>query len=457
MKPQIAMGAKPDAGKVSFPVGLHNAFLFAGFNALSYQIVLMSPMVLYAKTLGASATVLGIITGMMPLLVIFQIPAAHYLHRVGYKKFVLGGWGTRVMFIFLIAAVPLLRFLDNATRLALILMFLFAFNLSRGISSCAWLPWIASLVPEQIRGRYLTRDAAWVNCGSFVTIVFSAFLLGENPAQWRFSILFAFSALTGAASLVFLNRIPEVESPEETRSSRTGVPWREIVAYKPFQKLLRMIMAWAVALGGLVTFTVAFMKAETGLSDGKILLMTSMQFLGGLSSLWLLGSRLDRLGSRPILIFSAVMYLLILAGWFGVAGHLLTPGLALILTLQFLMGLGAALVSMANTKLAMTIIPVMGRNHFFALYSVVGNLTLGLSPIFWGLLIDFFKTYRSTHFGIEWTRYTVFFATASMAFLVAMLFSQRVEEPKAASFDALLRELLIQSPQRVWLRFWPRS
>ena len=29
-------------------------------------------MVLYAKTLGASATVLGIITGMMPLLVIFQ-------------------------------------------------------------------------------------------------------------------------------------------------------------------------------------------------------------------------------------------------------------------------------------------------------------------------------------------------------------------------------------------------
>ena len=58
------------------PVGLKNAYLFATFNALSFQIVLGSPMILYAKGLGASATVLGIIAGMMPMLVIFQIPAA---------------------------------------------------------------------------------------------------------------------------------------------------------------------------------------------------------------------------------------------------------------------------------------------------------------------------------------------------------------------------------------------
>jgi len=54
------------ADGVSFPPGLHHAYLFSVFNAFSYQIVLNSPMVLYAKTLGASATVLGIIAGMMP-------------------------------------------------------------------------------------------------------------------------------------------------------------------------------------------------------------------------------------------------------------------------------------------------------------------------------------------------------------------------------------------------------
>ena len=101
-----------------FPAGLPNVFVFAIFNALSFQIVLGGPMVLYAKSLGASATVLGIIAGMMPLLVIFQIPAAKHVSRVGYKKFVFAGWGTRVGFIFAIALIPLSGgFLDTATQL----------------------------------------------------------------------------------------------------------------------------------------------------------------------------------------------------------------------------------------------------------------------------------------------------------------------------------------------------
>src|SRR5437867_3229019 len=124
--------------EASFPPGLHNTFLFSGFNALSYPLVLSSPMVLYARSLGASATVLGIIAGMMPLLVIFQIPAANHIARVGFKRFVYAGWGTRVAFIFALALVPLTgAFLNPTTQLALLLFALFGFNLSRAISRSA--------------------------------------------------------------------------------------------------------------------------------------------------------------------------------------------------------------------------------------------------------------------------------------------------------------------------------
>src|SRR6188768_3947170 len=119
----------------SFPSGIKNIFLFTVFNALSYQIILSSPMVLYAKSLGASATVLGIVAGMMPILVIFQIPAAKHVERVGYKKFIYAGWGTRVLFIVGIALGPVAgTFLSPMRQLALLLMLLFGFNLSRGIS-----------------------------------------------------------------------------------------------------------------------------------------------------------------------------------------------------------------------------------------------------------------------------------------------------------------------------------
>src|SRR3954468_22830746 len=128
MPETAALKPKAPSERVAFPPGLHNAFLFSTFNALSFQLVLSSPMVLYAKSLGASATVLGVIVGMMPLLVIFQIPDAQYVARVGYKRFVFAGWGMRVLMIFFMAVVPITSgFLNAANRLALILILLFAF------------------------------------------------------------------------------------------------------------------------------------------------------------------------------------------------------------------------------------------------------------------------------------------------------------------------------------------
>jgi len=446
------------AAEASFPPGLHNAYLFSTFNAFSYQIVLNSPMVLYAKTLGASATVLGIIAGMMPLLVIFQIPAASYIPRLGFKRFVYAGWGTRVTFIFAMALVPLtVLFLKPETRLSLMLMLLFCFNLSRGISSCAWLPWITALVPAPLRGKYLARDAAVQNLASFFTFLIAAACLTGNSHSWQFAILFAFSAVTGAISLSFLKRIPEPEIPEEVRAPKGPVPWMEMAGYPPFKKLLLALIGYSIAYGGMSAFTVAFLKTEVGMSETKILLVTAISFLGGLSSLWLLGSRLDRLGSKPVLTFCFVLWITVLGGWVTLAGEAVPVKMALVWILEFLMGLLAALVQMANTRLAMAIIPVMGRNHFFAIYSVVGNVTLGLAPIGWGLLIDAVGSRACYWCGLSWNRYTVFFAAAALAYLLSLGLARRLQEPEAASMEELLREILIESPQRFWLRFWPRG
>jgi len=438
------------------PPGIHNAFLFAAFNSLSFQVVLGSPIVLYAKSLGASATVLGIIAGMMPLLVIAQIPAANHIDRIGYKRFVYAGWGTRVLFIFGIALVPLAMFLDAGNRLALLIGLLFCFNLSRGISSCAWLPWITGLVPERVRGKYLSRDAAVVNAAGCVGLVLCALMLGSDPKGWQFAAVFGFSAVAGAVSLSFLKRIPDVPVPPETRGVGR-VPWLEMLRYPPFWKLLRVVIAWSLAYGGMTAFTVAFLKAQGGLTEGSILLISSVALLGGLSSLWFVGSRLDRLGSKPVLTAVCALWLVVLAGWVALAGGAVPVGVGPVLVLQFLMGLLAALANMACSRLAMAIVPVLGRNHFFALYSVLGSVTLGLAPIGWGLLIDGVGE-RHTHWlGLDWNRYSVFFAAASIAFVAALILARRLHEPAAVSMEALLRELLVQSPQKFLQRFWPKD
>jgi MFS family permease len=451
-----ASPASPPPGP--YPPGLYDAWRFAAFNGLSFQIVLGSPMILYAKTLNASATVLGIIAGMMPLLVIFQIPAAHYIERVGYKRFVLAGWGTRTLFTFAMALVPLTTgFLDQTTRLVLILTALFGFNLVRGIASCAWLPWIASLVPEHLRGRYVSRDAAMANLGSFLTVIASAACLGETPRPWQYTVIFTFSAAMGLVSLVFLRRVPDVEITEKERGSNTPVPWLAMLRHPPFQKLLQLVVVWSVAYGGLTAFTVAFLKTETVLPSGKILLVTSVAFLGGLSSLWFLGHRLDHFGSKPVLVFALGVWILILAAWIAMAGGVVAAHLPLILLLQFLMGLFAALVAIAQNRLAMAVIPPMGRNHFFALYSVLANVTLGLAPIAWGLVIDSVGFRHGRLLELDWNQYTIFYTMVLAVLILGLVTAGRLHEPKAASLETLLTEFLVATPRRLWSRFWPRD
>lgn len=438
---------------------LANAYWFTTFNALSYQIVLGSPMVLFAKSLGASATVLGIIAGMMPLLVIFQIPAAKHIGRIGYKQFVFAGWGTRVMFIFLIAGVPLTaRFLAPASQTALLLFLLFGFNLSRGISSAAWLPWITALVPATVRGHYLARDSACVNAASAATLLFSGLVLGAEPSRLQFAVIFLFSALMGTVSLNFLKRIPDARGLEEPiGNAREPVPWRALAGHPPFRKLLRFNVAWSIGFGGLTAFTVAYLKTAAGMDEGRILLVTGASYVGGIGGLLLFGSRLDRHGSKPILLVSLLGWLGVLLGWTALAAGTLAVRPAFVVALEVLMGLGYAVFTMSNTRLAMVVVPAMGRNHCFALYSVVANLTLGIAPVVWGLLIDAVGDWRAGGAGYELNRYSLFFALVTVVYLVTFGLGRRLEEPKAAPVETLLRDLLAQSPLRSWMRFWPRG
>lgn len=414
-------------------------------------------MVLYAKSIGATATVLGIIAGMMPLLVIFQIPAAAYVPRVGYKRFVYGGWGTRVMFIFLMALVPVTaKFLQESTRLALILALLFFFNLSRGISSCAWLPWVTALIAPNVRGKYLALDQVCMNSGSCLTFLVAGFLLGDNPTAWQFAAIFTFSALNGFISLEFLKCIPDAPiHPDATATSTQPVPWRELASYPPFRKLLRMNVAWSFAFGGQVAFTASYLRGMGHMTEGSILIISSVFFVGGLLSL-IVGRHLDQLGSKPALAISCGIWIIVIAAWLLIAGRVIPLTLYAVLILQFLMGFANSTFNMANVRLAMVISPPLGKTHFFAIFNVVANLTLGLAPVLWGLVIDAFaKTeLHWRHFTLN--RYSIFYLGSAILFIVTLAFIRRLDEPAAARVERLIREILVTTPQRFWARMFTR-
>jgi MFS family permease len=419
---------------IPFPPGVTNANWYSFYNAVSFQIFLGSPMVLYAKHLGASATLLGFIAALTPLLVVFQIPAAKYFPRYGYRRFILAGWGTRNLCVFAAVAVPLLGFLSDSWKLALMVACLFVFNLLRGITVGAWMPWLAEILPENIRPRFLSRDQRFMQIGSLTALLFCGLTLQKDSSPWEFSLVFLFSAIGGALSLYYLNHIPDVNKPEALKKSGASVPWLTIATYPPFAKLIGVNILLSFATGSLSVFTVTFLKGPVGMGANYILYLLALGFVAGVTLLGWAGRRLEKIGSKRLLGEGISLYMLTIAGWTLLALGAVAPGLAWLLPIFVVSGVAGAMTGLANSHLLMGILPQMGRSHFSAFYSVVTSLALGATPIFWGAFLDALAPlHRPMPGGLEWNHFSVYFTLllvlAAATYAMVCRVSLKPEQP----------------------------
>ena len=98
MFPRLIPTARTDPELAPFRSGL----VFGFFNALTWQIGIGTPMVLFAEQLGATPFQVGLAYSFVFILTPIQIVSTALLHSHGYKRVMLGGLGMRSVFL----AVP---------------------------------------------------------------------------------------------------------------------------------------------------------------------------------------------------------------------------------------------------------------------------------------------------------------------------------------------------------------
>jgi MFS family permease len=186
-------------------------------------------------------------------------------------------------------------------------------------------------------------------------------------------------------------------------------------------------------VGGLGVFSVAYLRGSEGYSDGAIILLATLSVMGALATLPWSGPLMDRVGSRPVYVACTLAFMLILAGWFAVAAGLLNDGTVVIGALYFLSGVFGVNFTVANARAQAATVPLMGRNHFFALFTVLTSLAAGTSPIAWGALLDLIGEFKAATGPVAWNRYSIYFAAASMLSLAALTYTRWLEEAPIAS------------------------
>ena len=433
---------------------LHCLLGFGVFNALSFTLVLGTPMVLMAKYLGANQAVLGVFLALCPLLALLQIPAAGIAKRWGLKKLFLSGWGGRTCVLVLLVPVPLL--VGKAPSWVLLwwwMAAMIAFNTSRGFASGAWLPWLTEIVPAGQRGRYLSWENIVVNAGSLLSMLAFALLMptreGEHPQGWMYAAMVGVSAAFGMISLWFVSKAPG-GAPAPMAQQRIWFDrerYREAWAEPDFRRIVRFGIWQSLALGAFGGFVIVYIKDVLKVPDGMTLYFSISTLVGSMVAAAVVSRLLDRTGGRPVLRCGSVAMLLLLVAWTLNADNKLWFSSFAIAMQFFLIGFAGTAVGIPQTRLLMAACPPAAKTEGMTIYQVGTALAGGLSPLAWGFLLERMKEPGAKHPGSE--AYVVFFGTTALMLFFLQSLVSRLREQQAMSTREFLGTVIVGTPLRL--------
>jgi len=234
------------------------------------------------------------------------------------------------------------------------------------------------------------------------------------------------------------------------------VPWLEILRHPPFSKLLIFNVVYNWVVGGLAAFAIGFLQSRARFTDGAILACSLLSFVGASVSVSSFGELLNQVGSKPILRIAIVCYLWAVICWVLVSSNLLYSSTSIVAIIYFILGIAGGLFSIANTRIAMDTMPVMGRNHFFSLFTVFSSLSLGLAPIGWGIFLDLLANFEARIGAFEINRYSIYFSLLVVLVIATFILANPLIEKKGQPFSLALRDAVIYSRLRLFSRFLNR-
>lgn len=407
----------PDAPSPG-PANLH-AFSF--FNALTIQLVSGPPLFLYVKSLGTSSLTLGVVAALGPLLMVLQMVGARLLKHTGFRSLMLGGWGLRTLFITGLTVVPIWPGLSSATRLIWVTVALLGFNAVRGIATSAWLPWVSTIIPAPVRGRFFAKNNAVSYIGYAGALGASAFLLGSGSDPARYSMLFCIGAVSAVVGMLFVGRVRSEGTESERRESTTRLALPTIFQYLAFRRLLAFTLLYALASGSLSAFTVEYLVQSRRTAADMISVIAACTFPGSLFALFVARRFIDDRGALRLLGIAALLCAIVSSLWAALSFDLISSGLVLLAGLHFFIGFANACFGLGTTHMSTLLAPKVGQSHYLAVFMVVSSIGLGLSPAIWGALLQALEWTAHLGTSLPSTRYSIYFAALALVSLLSLL------------------------------------
>jgi MFS family permease len=315
----------------------------------------------------------------------------------------------------------------------------FVSTMANAVCGVAWSASMSELVPLGIRGKFFgTRNMLFGFWTLVVVLAVGRIVDYYENSFAVFGIIFAAAAVARMTGLFFLSRMEFPPAVTERRPQASPLStFTEVFRDGNFVRLL-----WFTGLFGFFLylgnpFYSVYVLKELPMTLGDLTTLTTLSTFGGLISLKAWGRLSDRFGNKPIMVTSALIWLLTAAvSWlFSSPGHYHHLYLNYFLT-GFMM---AGFQQLGQFNLMIKMVPPQNKAHYISVYFSFTNMLITLGPLLGGFLLHWLPQDAGNLFGQPLTRYHVLIVGSLALCLLSLHLLQTVREPAERSVKELVQ------------------
>jgi len=359
--------------------------LYAEVAAAGVMMAAQSFYSAYLLRLGASNTLVGLLSSLPPLVAVFcYLPSARILE--GQERY--DRWIVWALGIARSGMIPLLLlpFVLSQALPEITLGLIVAMTVPSVLFSTGWSAFLTDLVPAESRATVLSWRMILLSAVTAVATFGFGQWLDSRAFPINYQGMFAIGVVGAAASLYFVARLRlpdrELSAPRTSQKSLRGMVKASLVASPGFRRivvdtLLFNLGSWMIG----PLFMILYVR-ELGASDGWVGMAATAANIGVMAGYWVAQRLVKRWGSAKTL-YAALPLVSIHA--FLVA---LFPNLTAILLFGLMVNFASGGVNLTHSMMFLELLPKESRYGATAIYSMVMNIGAFLCPMLGVFLAD---------------------------------------------------------------------
>jgi MFS family permease len=403
-----------------------------------------SVFLLFLSELGLPKAQIGIMLSFFPFSGLLALVFAPYATRIGRKRVFMACYGSRYVVIINLLLLPwILANLGQAAGITFVFVIMTGVAILRALGETAYYPWSQEFIPNSVRGLYNAIFTALSTFASAAALLVAGVVLGAGAGLERYLWLIGLGTLIGLAGIVVMNWVPGgAPDPREGAAASHFANMTEALRNPNLAAYLRGMGGVMVGSVLLISFLPLYLKEQLGLPASTVVILDTVVMVGGALSSILWGWAADRIGSRPVLLSSLAVGLLVPAGWLLLPRQLSNAVLWCGL-LYFLYGVIANGSSIGAGRLLFNgVVPQEKSTSYTAIYYAWMGLTGGIAPLAAGAILSFSEGLQAQVGPLVVDGYTLLFFLALLLLIYGLVEYSRVAPDDVYSTRAAIRKIL---------------